>query len=133
MRTAATPSTSSAKTYASRVLRTVPGLYRDPRRPADPCRGHQLANLNAGLALPVQGISAPDFTTAPAAPGTCAAWLTAANLAPGSDILVVRRADSAVITAAPTLNEVYVQANPVQADVQIGNPVGFSSPPQCGQ
>ena len=94
----------------------------------DPCEVANLANLNAGLALPVQGTSAPDFTTAPLVPGTCAAWLTAANLVSGSDILAVRRADSAVITAAPTLNEVYVQANPVQAGVQIGNPVGFLLP-----
>lgn len=94
----------------------------------DPCEVANLANLNAGLALPVQGTSAPSFTTAPAAPGTCAAWLTAANLVPGSDILVIRRADSVVITAAPTLNEVYVQANPVQASVQIGNPAGFLLP-----
>ncbi len=99
-----------------------------PAALADPCEVANLANLNAGLVLPVQGTSAPDFTTAPVAPGTCAAWLTAANLVPGSDILVIRRAHSAVITAAPTLNEVYVQANPVQAEVQIGNPAGFSLP-----
>ncbi len=104
------------------------GSTTTPAALPDPCEVANLANLNAALALPVQGTSAPDFVTDPNAPGTCGAWLTAANLAPGSDILVIRRADSRVITAAPTLNEVYVQANPVQAEVQIGDPAGFALP-----
>lgn len=103
------------------------GTVAAPAALPDPCEVANVGNLNGALAFPVQGVNAPNLTTAPAAPGTCgAALLPAANLAPGSDLLVIRRADSAVITTPPTLNEVYLQANPLEAQVQLGDPTGFS-------
>lgn len=92
----------------------------------DPCETSNTANLNSALDLPVQGYAAATLNSAPPIPGTCSAYgLTANNLAPGSDILVVRRADTLTLAAAPIKNEVYLQANSLDAEVQLGDPTGF--------
>jgi type IV pilus assembly protein PilW len=74
------------------------------------------------MGLPVQGYAAASLTAAPTPPASCSAWLPAANLAPGSDILVVRRAntDFAAIGSAITAGEHYIQANPSEVEVQVG-------------
>jgi type IV pilus assembly protein PilW len=57
-----------------------------PAAMPDPCAA-TLATLEAGMALPVQGYDAP--ATVPPELAPC---LASANLVPGTDILVVRRA-----------------------------------------
>ena len=90
----------------------------------DPCATTD-ADLRAAIPTAIQGIRAADLATRPdVAATTCddKNLLTAANLKPGSDILVVRRASTvplAVGTIAPT-NEVYVQASSTELEVQLG-------------
>jgi type IV pilus assembly protein PilW len=114
--------------------------YADGTTLPDPCAtGDETTLLNA-LGYPVQGItdveaasgiptSVPDLTGT-----TCDTWLPAANLYPGSDILVVRHADSSTTwSPSSTPNnflkqtvdtaldgEVYIQSNPVAAEIQFG-------------
>jgi type IV pilus assembly protein PilW len=100
-----------------------------PAAPAvlpDPCEIASTANLVDALAYPVQGYRTPDLATvADMSASTCdnKNLLTAANLKPGSDVLVIRRA--ATTNLAPTdvaaLNEVYIQANAALAQVRFGN------------
>jgi type IV pilus assembly protein PilW len=85
----------------------------------DPCETSSTGNLEAALAMPVQGYRGVNGATLAASTiadidhsNTCeAALLVPANLNPGSDILVVRRADTAIFTGTPTVNEVYIQSN----------------------
>lgn len=101
------------------------GTLAAPAAFPDPCAAPTAAGLGTDMALPVQSYDAPNFTTTPALPANCtASWLTAANVVSGSDILVIRRADTAV-TTNPFLNEVYLQANPVAAAIQFGDPATF--------
>lgn len=86
----------------------------------DPC-AVSISTLYDGLPFHIQGFSAANFTSRPslsAAP-LCAAILTNANLQPGSDILVVRRADTSAVTT-PTSKAIYIQANPTTAELQVG-------------
>jgi type IV pilus assembly protein PilW len=103
-------------------------FYQLPDPPAalplpDPCETASTTNLHAALALPIQGYRAPNLNTAPDVSTTTCALLTAANLKVGSDIVVVRRADTNALaaTATATTNEVYIQATSLQAEVQKGN------------
>ena len=82
-----------------------------------------IASLQSALGLPVQGFQTGTSFSATATPSTsCATWLTSANLAAGSDILVVRRADTTAVVpgAATTAGEVYLQANPQTLAIQAG-------------
>jgi type IV pilus assembly protein PilW len=81
----------------------------------DPCTT-STANLLAALPLPLQGYDSPSATPI----STC---LTGANFLSGTDILVVRRASTAVLasTATPVTNEIYLQANTDSADIQAGS------------
>lgn len=105
-------------------------FYILPAAPAtlpDPCNFSSLTDLKAALAVPVQAYGASDLFNKPTLPSGCAGYgLTAANVVTGSDVVVVRRADSEVLTAAPVSHEVYIQANSNDAAVQIGNPTGFA-------
>lgn len=97
----------------------TPATLPDPC--AAPVNNLDAASLNSlydALPLHVQGFAAPDFVTRPslAAAPLCAAKLTNANLQPGSDILVVRRADTNVVVPA---TGIYIQANPTNARLQI--------------
>jgi type IV pilus assembly protein PilW len=94
-------------------LPTVPGAEPDP------C-AFALADLTAGIALPIQAYDSPG--TSPIT--GCLA--TADHLA-GTDILVIRRADPEV-TNLPVLNERYIQASFGGIEVQAGNPSGFVLP-----
>ncbi|MDH3319247.1 MAG: PilW family protein [Betaproteobacteria bacterium] len=77
----------------------------------DPCEKTDMAALRAAAALPVQGYDAP--ATSPLA------CITAANHVPGTDILVVRRADSQMAAGnsatipggSLVAAQVYLQAN----------------------
>ena len=104
--------------------------YILPAAPAilpDPCSFASLTDLKAALAVPVQTYPAADLFNKPSLPSSCAGYgLTANNVLPGSDVLVVRRADSEVLSSAPVANEVYLQSNSNDAAVQIGNPTGFA-------
>ena len=81
--------------------------------PLLPCEASNMVNLRNDAALPVYGYNAP--ASVPAAL-TC---LAASNFVPGTDILVIRRADStmaagnaATIPAAALTNgNIYLQAN----------------------
>ncbi len=95
--------------------------YTSPTTAPDSC-AVTVATLLTAIGLPVQGYQASTLAATPAPPASCSTWLPTANLAPGSDILVVRRADTVAIVpgAATTAGEVYLQANPATAAVQAG-------------
>jgi len=92
---------------------------------ADPCETASATNLYNAMALPVQVFRPSSLTTYPdLSTTTCAATLlTNANLSPGSDVIVVRRASTAILGATGTAvsGEVYLQANPDTAQIQFGN------------
>ena len=70
----------------------------------DPCETANMTNLRAAMAMPLQGYDAPAST-----PVTC---IDSANFVPGTDVLVIRRADSQTTAPASLVaNQVYVQAN----------------------
>jgi len=102
-------------------LHNVPPSVGTP----DPCETGSTTNLYNALSLVVQGYRAADFDTAADVTATSCdtALLTAANLKPGSDVVVVRRASTAALatTATAVTNEVYLQATGTQAEVQLGN------------
>jgi type IV pilus assembly protein PilW len=79
----------------------------------DPC-ALTAAALYAALAYPVQGYDAPATS-----PLTC---LGNNDFVPGTDILVVRAAEPAVLAATdiPVANEVYLQGISTTAEVQFG-------------
>ncbi|MBF0339652.1 MAG: PilW family protein [Magnetococcales bacterium] len=89
----------------------------------DPCVTSDATALLAALALPIQGYASTALTSRAdvSATGCAAALLSNGNLKAGSDILVLRRADTAVTTGAPTAGEVYLQANVTSAAIQYGS------------
>lgn len=94
------------------------GEFTSPATPAgalpDPCEVANLAALRSALALPIQGYDAPA-----ASPVSC---IDNADFEPGTDVLVVRRADTAVTAPASVVGgELYLQSNSVQDDAT--NPV----------
>lgn len=105
-------------------------LYKLPPAPAllpDPCETADTAKLEEALALPVQGYRAPDLATRPDVSTTTCAGLATANLKPGSDILVIRRADTNVAAAAAA-GEVYLQSSGTGKKIQIGSlPAEFTT------
>ena len=90
---------------------------------ADPCTaptdGTVSDTVNNFLSLPIDVYPAASFTARPSVPTACAGLLTNANLAPGSDIVVVRRADTVPATAI-TANLFYLQTTADTADLQLG-------------
>ncbi|MBI3044840.1 MAG: PilW family protein [Betaproteobacteria bacterium] len=113
------------------------GISPPATTPPDPCDTDNTVVGAAGdtdllraLRFPVQAyngaIDAADPADDAAATGlsaNCAAILTAANLKPGSDVVVVRRADTNALDATDvaTSNVFYIQATADQAQVQTGN------------
>ncbi len=87
---------------------TVPGVLPDP------CEKSNMAALRDAAAFPVQGYDAP-------ASSPITACLPAANQVPGTDILVVRRANSTIAAGNPPVasipggalvaTNIYMQAN----------------------
>lgn len=104
-------------------------LHEMPAAPAalpDPCEIASATNLHDALAYPVQGYRAADLlTAADITASTCddKLLLTAANLKPGSDVLVIRRANTSALapTDVAALNEVYIQATGTLAAIRFGN------------
>ena len=96
-------------------LPAVPGSLPDP------C-DVSVAALATAIALPVQAYDSPSTPPSP-----ISACLADADHVAGTDILVIRRADSAV-TTLPITNERYVQASASGLEVQAGNPSGFALP-----
>jgi type IV pilus assembly protein PilW len=98
------------------TLPAVPGSAPDSC--AAPTAGAVSDTSNSALALPVQRISAASIPTG------CTSLLASANLASGSDIVVVRRADTTVVNSAGsgtiTGSTVYLQTTGDTADVQYG-------------
>ena len=100
--------------YATQILRDAiehAGYYGEfsslPATPAtlpDPC-STAIAGLDSGLPLHVQGYDSPTSVPAP-----LSACLPDANHLPGTDILVIRRADTqATAVASAVANQVYLQ------------------------
>jgi type IV pilus assembly protein PilW len=96
--------------------------------PPDPCEVTAAA-LTSAMWFPMQAypgtIDAADPASDAAADvsSTSCAALTAANLKPGSDVLVIRRADTNVLAATDvaTSNVFYIQAGSSNAEIQVGN------------
>jgi type IV pilus assembly protein PilW len=79
-------------------------------------------DLTGALRTPIQGYAAGSLTGQPALPGSCAAWLPAANLRAGSDVLVVRRADTNIVPigTVTTAGTKYLQSSSHTFEVQEG-------------
>jgi len=103
-------------------------FYNPPAAPAalpDPCEIASATNLYGALPVAAQLYSAPDYSTrADLSATTCAAYgLTAANLLPGTDVVVIRRADARALAPAdiPTQHDVYIQSTILAAEIQFGS------------
>jgi type IV pilus assembly protein PilW len=98
------------------ALPAVPATAPDPC--AAPTAGAVSDTVNSALAIPVQYISAASI------PAGCGALLTAANLIAGSDIVVVRRADTTLVNSAGsgtiTAGTVYLQSTADSSELQYG-------------
>jgi type IV pilus assembly protein PilW len=102
-------------------------LGAPPTALPDPCETTSLTRLRDAMAMPVQVYKAASLTARPVITSTptntCdSALLDDSNLQPGSDILIVRRADTSIFTGSPNEGEVYLQANSRVANLMIGNP-----------
>ena len=91
---------------------------------ADPCTlptdGTVNDTTNNFVSVPVQLYPASTFAAAPTPPTACASLLTSANLAPGSDIIVVRRAQTTALTGSPVSTTYYMQTTPSAAYIAKG-------------
>jgi type IV pilus assembly protein PilW len=98
--------------------------------PPDPCEDSNTGVLLSALRFPVQGyrgtIHASDPASNAAASGlttACAAILTSANLKAGSDVLVIRRADTNAIerpAGTTDADVLYIHASAINAKIQVG-------------
>jgi type IV pilus assembly protein PilW len=79
----------------------------------DPC----IKPVLGDLASPIQVYSAPSLTTKITTTLTC---LDAAEIAAGSDILVIRRADTLALTGNSLPGTPYLAANPVEGEILDG-------------
>jgi len=103
-----------------------------PAAAPDPCESADVTKLREGMWYPVQGYRGTIHASGPASDtaasglsAACAAILTAANLKKGSDVLVVRRADTNALlpTDIPDQDVFYLQASGTQAEIQQGRSV----------
>ena len=98
--------------------------YTVPASLPDPCITGDATALAAALGSPIQGYVAADQSSKPSLTGsTCGTYLTSANLHAGSDVLVIRRAETSVLAVGSNAvsGEVYIQTNPDTVSVQFGN------------
>ena len=118
------------------------GHYYDtedyPASLPDPCEIANDANLTDALSVPIQGYASAAGITATSCDEK--GFFTAADLQAGSDIFVIRRADTdlfagtttdattLVTTGTTTDGEVYIQANVRGADIQIATNVVTVNP-----
>jgi len=100
-----------------------------PAAAPDPCEVTDPDELKKAMWFPVQGFRGTIHGSGPAGDtaasglsAACAAILTAANLKNGSDVLVIRRADTNALlpTDVPDLDVFYLQASGTQGEIQIG-------------
>jgi type IV pilus assembly protein PilW len=106
-----------------------PSAVPVPSALIDPCEATDPAELQKSLWFPIQAYrgtihtSSPSGDTPPDISATSCAALAAPNLKGGSDVLVLRRADTNALAATDTAinNVFYIQANPSQGQLQIGN------------
>jgi len=109
------------------------GSFRKLVAPAsapDPCSltvGVSADDIKNSYNLPIQAYNAPTLAAWPSLPASCAAYLPNTNLSPGSDVVVIRRADTQYIAknAATTSGAVYGQANPSMIDIHTSNGAVF--------
>ena len=103
--------------------------------PPDPCEDSDKDILRSAMWFPVQGYRGTIDAASAAAdvlptgiPASCGAYLNAANLVPGSDVLVIRRANTFALDRAPAgttatrtarRDWIYLQASATNAIVQI--------------
>lgn len=98
--------------------------YAAPTSLPDPCITGDATALAGTLGIAIQGYLAADQSSRPSLAGTtCGTYLTSANLHPGSDVLVIRRAETTTLSVGSTAvsGEVYVQTDPDTVSVQFGN------------
>jgi type IV pilus assembly protein PilW len=98
------------------------GEYRASGTPTtpNPC-STATGELNNGVTLPIQGYNAGSLTALPTPNSACDPWLED-NLAAGSDILIVRRAETSIVPIGTTTsaNSRYIQSGPTGFEVQAG-------------
>ena len=98
------------------------GEYRASGTPTtpNPCSTSD-TELNNGITLPIQGYNAATLTTVPTPNTSCGAWLDD-NLKAGSDILIVRRAETSIVPigTATSANTKYIQSGSTGFEVQAG-------------
>ena len=89
----------------------------------DPCyTGNDPTVFKNTMQRPIQGYNAPDSASRPDISATsCGGLLPDDNLSPGSDILVIRRAATALSNGASADEEIYLQTNGRQFDIRIGD------------
>lgn len=106
------------------------GVFSAPAVASDPCSTANAA-LQESINLPLQVFRAADLASRPdLSTTTCAAGLLAnSNLAVGSDVIVIRRADTNALAVGDTAKagEVYVQANSIVANIQFGANVAITA------
>lgn len=107
--------------YGQYFLNVVPTTAKDP------CDLTSAAMI-AAAGFPIQAYSAASATARPDLSATTCATaqsniLSTANLNPGSDVLVIRRTntDLLAIGSVAVSGEIYLQANPVEAEFQVGS------------
>ena len=103
-------------TACSSMWPTVPASFDPCTAPTD---GAVTDTVNNFLSLPIDVYPAANFTSRPTVTTACAALLPNANVQVGSDIVVVRRADTVPATTI-TANLFYLQTTPDSADMQLG-------------
>lgn len=110
------------------------GYYYNQSNPpttlVDPCETSSLSNLTTAIKMPIEGYTAASLTQTildnpsfDASKMTCddKGLFTAANLAPGSDVLVIRRADTQALDGTPVDGQIYIQSNSSEIKVLRGN------------
>jgi len=114
----------------------MPGMI-----PPDPCVSALGAALTSSLRFPVQGYRGSVHATTPVsdAPAnvssTSCTALSTANLRPGSDVLVIRRADTNPLGAVDitTTNAFYIQATSSALEVQLGGGAAIGNCPSANE
>lgn len=109
------------------------GYYYDDSNPpttlADPC-ATSTSDLTTAIKMPIEGYTAASLTQTilsnssfDASKMTCddKGLFTSANLSPGSDVLVIRRADTEALNGVPVNGQIYIQANTSQIKVMKGD------------
>ena len=109
--------------YGQYFLNTVPAAAQDP------CAISSLADIVAAAPFPIQAYAAASATARPDLSATTCATstsptniLSTANLSPGNDVLVVRRASTTALAVggAAVSQQVYLQSNPLEIVFQLG-------------